>query len=213
MIALPDPFHVERPGIWYPQGAGGMWLNYLIWCSEHEKIIPGDHPHFEWPYIQSLEPEYVSYLDFYIHGRDHTTAPIILGNNNAWLNFFLNINAKKGMPNDYNSLIIGAKNLLKVHKTHVEFNLDWCLIFTNPEQFVQQLNKLVDYEFEVEYNSITEQAFEQYRRSCIKLTDHADPQIRAWRTAILELFTDKAQSLPQRLQIAEEIFYNTYYEI
>ena len=87
------------------------------------------------------------------------------------------------------------------------------VVYISSEQFVQELNKLVDYEFEVKYNSITEQAFDQYRRSCIKLTDHADPQIRAWRTAILELFTDKAQSLPQRLQIAEEIFYNTYYEI
>lgn len=211
MEALPDPHHVERPGIWYPQGAGGMWLNYLIWCSEHEKIIPGDHPHFEWPYIQSLEPEYVSYLDFYIHGRDYTTAPIILGSNQAWFNFFLNINAKKEMPENYSSLVDGASRLLQLYKTPIEFNLDWCLIFTDPEQFVQQLNNLV--EFEIEYNSITEQAFEQYRRSCVKLTDYTDPQMRAWRTAIIDLFTDRTLTVPQRLQSVDEIVYNTHYRI
>lgn len=210
---LPDPnsHYAQRPGFWYPQGAGGMWLNYLIWCSQANKIVPGDHLYFEWPYIQSLEPKYVSYLDFYIHDRDYSTAPIRLGSNRAWFNFFLNINAKKGMPQDYFGLVQGASTFLTWSRDNIDFTLDWCLIFEDPEQFITQLNTVAD--FNVTLNSVTEQAIEQYRKSCIWIQDYNDSRVAAWRQAALNLFTDREQSLSQRLQIVEEIFYNTYYRI
>jgi hypothetical protein len=188
-----------------------MWLNYLVWCSRTAEIIPGNHPHFEWPYIQSLRPDYLSFIGFYVHSRDYLTAPIRLGSHRAWFNFFLNVNAKKGMPVDYNSILNGAKMFLEWHLANIDFNLDWCLIFEDPEHFVHQLNSISG--FGVKYNSITEQAFDQYRDSCIAITDHRDLQIQAWRQASLDLFTNRKQPLPQRLQIVEEMFYNTYYRI
>lgn len=205
--ALPDPNHVERIGVWYPQGAGGMWLNYLIWCSKTNEIVPGDHPHFEWPYIQSLRPDYLSFLGFYIHDRDWKTAPIRLGSNRAWFNFFLNVNAKKGLPHDYDSLLKGATMFLEWHNTGVKFTLDWCLIFEDPEQFVAQLNSISD--FDVKFNSVTEQAFIQYKNS--QPRGYTDQAARAWKNAILNLLTDRKQILPQRVQQAEQIFNDTYY--
>jgi len=188
-----------------------MWLNYLVWCSRANEIIPGNHPHFEWSYIQSLRHDYLSFLGFYIHGRDYATAPIRLGSYRAWFNFFLNVNAKKGMPPGPSSLVAGAKLFLNWQLDDIDFNLDWCLIFEDPEQFVHQLNLISG--FGVKYNSITKQAFAQYQNSCIKVTDYSDPQVVAWRQAALDLFTNSKQPLPQRLQVAEEIFYNTYYKI
>jgi len=208
---LPDPHATKRPGLWYPQGAGGMWLNYLIWCSQANKIVPGDHYYFEWPYIQSLEPKYISFLGFYPHNRDYSTAPIRLGSDRAWFNFFLNINAKKGMPAEYSALVQGSTNFLIWHQQNIDFTLDWCLIFKDPEQFIAQLNAITD--FDVSLNSVTEQAIEQYRKSCVWVQDYNDFRVKAWRQAALNLFTDRKQSLPQRLQIAEEVFYNTYYKI
>lgn len=188
-----------------------MWLNYLIWCSKTNEIVPGNHPHFEWPYIQSLRPDYLSFLGFYIHDRDWKTAPIRLGSNRAWFNFFLNVNAKKGLPADYNSSLKGATMFLEWYSSGVEFTLDWCLIFEDPEQFVAQLNSISD--FDVKFNSVTEQAFAQYKNSCVWANDSTALQVQAWKTAALNLLTDRKQPLPQRLQIAEEIFYNTYYRI
>jgi len=211
MTDLPDPIDPNRPGVWYPQGAGGMWLNYLVWCSRTNEIVPGNHPSFEWSYIQSLRPDYLSFLGSYLHDRDYNGAQIRLGSQHAWFNFFLNVNAKKELPEDYNSLVAGAELFLEWKQEDIGFNLNWCLIFEDPEQFIAQLNSISD--LNVKYNSVTEQAFEQYRNSCVKITDYTDPQVRAWRHAALNLFTDKNQPLPQRLQIAEEIFYNTYYEI
>jgi len=210
---LPDPnAHLaQRPGLWYPQGAGGMWLNYLIWCSQANKIVPGDHYYFEWPYIQSLEPKYISYVDFYNHSRDHSTASIRLGSNRAWFNFFLNVNAKKGISAEYWALVQGSTMFLTWYKQNINFTLDWCLIFEDPEQFITQLNTIAD--FDVSLNSVTEQAIEQYRKSCIQIQNHNDLQVAAWRQAALNLFTDRQQPLPQRLQIAEEMLYNTYYRI
>jgi hypothetical protein len=150
-------------------------------------------------------------LGFYIHSRDYTTAPIRLGSNRAWFNFFLNVNAKKGMPRDCVTLLTGSKMFLNWYQADINFNLDWCLIFEDPEQFVAQLNSISD--FKIKYSSVTGQAFDQYRNSCITIADYSDLQINAWRQAALDLFTDRKQPLPQRLQIAEEIFYNTYYRI
>lgn len=202
---------VNKPGAWYPPGAGGMWLNYLVWCSKFNKIIPGGHPHFEYNYLESINPEYLSFLGFYTHQLEYDVTPIRLGSDRAWFNFFLNVQAKKGVDSDYDSLLNGAKLFLEWQQQAVEFNLDWCLIFTGPEQFVAQLNSITD--LDVQYNSVTEQAFDQYRNSCIAMPDVSAPIVRAWRQAILDVYTKRTQVLPQRLQIAEQIFYNTYYKI
>lgn len=202
---------VERPGVWYPPGAGGMWLNYLVWCSRSNEIIEGNHTHFEFNYLESLNPDYLSFLGFYTHHQEHEAASIKLGSERAWFNFFLNVQAKKAMPNEYDSLLNGAKLFLQWRQETVEFNLDWCLIFEDPEQFVAQLNSITD--LNVQYNSVTEQAFAQYRNSCIAMPDVSAPMVQAWRQAILDLFTNRSDAVPQRLQTAEQIFYNTYYRI
>lgn len=200
-----------HPTLWYPPGAGGMWLNYLVWCSKNDRIIPGDHSHFEWPYLLSIEPEYIPYFEFCSHDRVHKTATVRLGNQQAQFNFFLNVINKKQMPQDLDSLIQGAKMFLEWELDSVDFNLDWCLIFENPEHFVAQLNSITI--FDLEFNSAAEQAVEQYQKSCIKIKTYTELEVQAWRRAALEMCTDRQQSISKRLQKAEEVFYNTYYEI
>lgn len=202
---------IKSHGVWYPPGAGGMWLNYLVWCSRSGEIIPGDHAHFEFNYLESLNPAYMSFLGFYTHNLEYDFATIRLGSDRAWFNFFLNIQSKKQMSSDYDSVLNGAKLFLEWRQAAAECNLDWCLIFENPEQFVAQLNSITN--FDVKFNSVTEQAFVQYQNSCIAMPDVSATIVRAWRQAILDLHTRSTQPLPQRLQITEEIFYNTYYRI
>ena len=207
---MPAPL-IYKPSLWYPPGAGGMWLNYLVWCGKNNRIIPGDHSHFEWPHLFSIEPKYIPYFEFCSHDKVHKTAAVRLGSQRAQLNFFLNVINKKEMSQDFSSSVYGAKMFLEWELGSVDFNLDWCLIFENPERFVAQLNSITD--FELEFNPSAKQAIEQYRKSCVKIETYTEVEVQGWRQAILNLYTDRQQPLPQRLQLAEEIFYNTYYRI
>ena len=50
------------------------------------------------------------------------------------------------------------------YKMSIDFNLDWRWIFTDPEKFIVELNRLIV--SNITYNTYTERAIEQYRNSC-----------------------------------------------
>ena len=92
----------------------------------------------------------------------------------------------------------------------IEFNLDWCWIWENPQQFLTKLNQLAG--FELEYNSGAEQAFEQYRASCV--FEPLEGDLDVYQRAVYDLATDQDTTNAQaRLQRAREIVYTTWYRI
>jgi hypothetical protein len=149
------------PQLWYPQGSGGMWLNYLLWCNRQQTTLPGPFRSFEFPNVKEQYPEYYSLLTFTRHvvtqGEGNNSA-IRLGGN-CWFNFYLNIVAKKD-GNYYGS----AESLLKVEDTDISSNLHWRDLIQNPEKFLMDLSSLVNYK--VPLDAITQQAIDQYIDSC-----------------------------------------------
>ena len=195
---------MQRPAIWYPPGAGGHWLNYLIWCHQHQTTVPGNPINFNWQTLHSRPmtwPE--TYLQFRIHNNDPADSPIVLGSHRAWFNFFLCINTKKPQA-DKEGRYQSACDALNYRKRNITFNLDWRLIWTNPEQFVQDLNRTGG--FDVVIDQHTTRAFEQYRASCYM------PDIDSAEFRQSDLCQDWYQALVDHdPEQAEEIFKNMYF--
>jgi hypothetical protein len=195
---------MQRPKIWYPAGAGGHWLNYLIWCHRHQTTVPGIPVNFDWRTLHGRQMEGgESYLGFMIHDTDPADSQICLGSHRAWFNFFLCINTKKLMASK-EGRYKAACNALNYCKQNITFNLDWCLIWTNPAQFIQDLNSTGG--FDITVNEHTTRAFEQYRVSCympnIDSSEFRQSDLcRDWYQAILDSEPDRA----------EEIFKNMYF--
>jgi hypothetical protein len=195
---------MQRPKIWYPPGAGGHWLNYLIWCDQQQTTVPGNPVNFNWQTLHGRPmtwPE--TYLGFVTHDPDPKDAQILLGSNRAWFNFFLCINTKKPQA-DKEGRYNAACEALDFQKQNIPFNLDWCLIWTNPEQFVQDLNSIGG--FSVTINEHTARAFEQYRASCYM------PNIDNIEFRQSDLCCDWYQAVVDtEPEQAEEIFKNMYF--
>ena len=68
-----------------------------------------------------------------------------------------------------------ATSILEYYDQQIDFNLEWTLIWTNEEEFLNRLSELSGYE--LQYNEHTKMAFEQYRRSCY-LPDITNPEFQ-----------------------------------
>jgi hypothetical protein len=163
--------------LWWPQGGGGMWLNYYIFASKMGRIIPGDHTEFNYVYLENIHNKYRCYVNFIRHLEPPSTASIVLGGSNAWFNYYLNLCIKKVIDKDllqfyltdgsnHNKYLYQAATLILDYvKRDIKFNLMWTDIFTNPEKFTNDLNQITG--MKVRYNESARAAIEQYRKSCL----------------------------------------------
>jgi hypothetical protein len=204
-------------------GAGGMWLNYLVWCSKFDTNLPGELNHFEFPDVEAAinadpalhyyvgdRTQYHSFIQQRKHSVTWHDCEIVLGSDRAWFNFFLNLQKKKGRAEDDGGRYQIAAQYAGWMRRGLQFNLDWCLIWEDPEQFLTRLNELAG--FELKYNSGAQQAFEQYRRSCVFEPGEGDLDV--YQRAVYDLATDQETTNEQaRLQRAREIVYTTWYRI
>jgi hypothetical protein len=196
-----------------------MWLNYLVWVHYHGGTITHDFPHFELNYVSQLHPRYQSYIKFLPHVTDSTLGTVRLGSNRAWYNFYLNINIKKGIAAP-EFLYTGAMESIKLWQQGISFNLEWTLLWHNPEQFVADLGTLIG--VDIQYQAHIQQAIEQYRSSCYlpdinpKFRRAAGPAFRQndlfkyWFQATIDYATDVNLPLKQReeqaLAITQELY-------
>jgi hypothetical protein len=183
--------------IWYPQGAGGMWLNYLLWCDQEKTTLPGDFTSFEFLDIHQCWPEYRSFFTWLPHHPEQAegnNSRIRLGGHN-WFNFYLNVYSKKPGGQYYHY----ATCLLNVLNTNICPNLYWQDIIHNPKKFLTDLSSIVGYH--IPYNTITQRAIDQYINSCSfpKLT----PEFRS-----SEIYTEWARAVYDVTNIrnSDEIF-------
>lgn len=142
--------------LWYPPGAGGMWLNYFIWCGYTGKNIPGDHPHFELTYLKSIDKSYQAYTRFSRHTEDWRNANIVFGDDCFYVNFYLNLIFKKPRENWH----YAAKTILSLRESSPVFNITWSTLFVNRSVFCQQISKLTN--INIELNQATHTAIDQF---------------------------------------------------
>lgn len=147
-------------------GSGGMWVNYLIWCVKHSQVISGAFEHFEFPNLLQRRPDYHSYVKFVEHTDTPDTANIVLGSDRAWMNFYLNLVKKKKLL-DHSAWRHTETYIQRIRAQSHQFNLDWCDIWDQPQQFMQQLSVLTGYD--LPYNNIAKLAMAQYSRTCVWL--------------------------------------------
>ena len=203
----------NRPAIWYPIGAGGHWLNYLIWCNFYKKNLPFGLNAFRPRDLTNIFNDYCVFIDFNNPHNDTVTGDILLGSNRAWYNFYLYNLTKNGMVGDDN-LYKGACVNLNLWKKNIQFNLEWTLIWTDPEKFLKDLNSFKN--INLSYGSYSEIAFAQYRKSCL-LPDIKNNEFRSsnvfkyWHKAIFDTQTDTNFSNQQRIDQAEFILEQLYW--
>jgi hypothetical protein len=205
----------QLPKLWYPMGSGGAWLNYLTWCSLHNQSISGDVDNFDFPVIESIvnsnsEIKYQNYFQRREHSITWHDCEIVLGSDRAWFNFFLNLQKKTGRSEDQGVRYQIAAQYAGWIRRGVQFNLEWCDIWQEPEQFLSRLKELTT--LNLLFNAGAEQAFDQYRRSCVFEPESGDLDI--YQRAVRELATDQETTNDNaRLQRAREIVYTTWYRI
>jgi len=214
---LPVIFPETCVPMWYPAGAGGMWLNYFIWCSLNNQVLDGEFKHFEFPDILPLitTEQYPVYVCMLIHDGDSIVPSefdLRLGSNRAWMNFYLNLLAKKGQTP---GILDGSRKSFDRASEGIDFNLDWCLIFEEPELFIYQLNIITNYG--IKYNDKTARAIEQYTNSCIWVDldspeFQSDPRYKDWHRYALQHLTDRSLTFRQRISQADEIVRKYYYQ-
>ena len=181
-----------------------MWLNYALWCGLNQKNIPGSHVYFEFPYLKSLEPTYVDYFDFVQHTSRPIDSDIRLGSNRAWLNFFANVIHKKGRYPGWE--FSGPRGFFEWQQKNIKFNLDWCLVFEDPEKFFDRVAKLTGYS--IKLDQYTETARQQYIQSCSTLD--FDQVRQAWCNYIFSTMTNTTDSDDTRQQTVNEILAKTW---
>lgn len=202
------------PKIWYPPGAGGMWVNYLIWCNKNQTTVPGYPKNFDWPTLFGKPmPGDQTNLSFMIHQTDPADSVICLGSSYALYNFYLNINIKKSRA-DKDGLYKSALNAVERRKKGINFNLDWRLIWTDPEQFVSDLNTI--WPFDITYNKHIDRAVKQYHASCIfpSIDNEKFQQnelFKHWHQALIDHETDVNLTMAQRHTQALEITRSMYF--
>lgn len=151
--------------LWYPQGSGGMWLNYLVWCNKQKVIIPDPFRLFEFETVRRRSPKYYSsfiYLKHLSTQEEANNSDVRIGGN-SWFNFYLNICAKKKVPIEHYRG--AAESVLEVMEIGVTPNLYWKDIIKSPEKFLSDLNSCLK-KTTVRYNNISQQAIDQYIQSC-----------------------------------------------
>ena len=167
-----------------------MWVNYLLWAGKENRNIGDKHVDFNYVYLKKNNPEYNYYVTFAKHLEDPADSGIRIGNHHAWFNFYLNVCAKKVDTDDILHLRNSAKMILNYVNRDIDFNLDWQLIFTDPEKFIAQLNLAGGYN--ITYNQAAQFAFTQYQHSCLLPNLDSDEfqqsnVFKCWHDSVVEL--------------------------
>jgi hypothetical protein len=163
ILTTPDP-RTWCSTLWYPQGSGGMWLNYLVWCNKQQTTIPESFQMFEFENVRRRSPKYYSSFIYMKHTatqEEANSSDVRIGGNN-WFNFYLNICVKKKMADIHYRGV--AESLLAIMDNNVTPNLYWQDIIKSPEKFLNNLSLVL--KKPVKYNHITQQAIGQYIQSC-----------------------------------------------
>jgi hypothetical protein len=188
---------VDNWTVWYPQGAGGMWLNYLLWCNKNQTILPGNFQSFEFDNLRKQYPEYSPFFIFVKHlaNQDLANQSTVRLGGDSWFNFYLNISAKKSEGHYYGNAI----SLLAILNTDVTINLNWQDIVQDPKKFLADLEGLM--KWNIPYDSITQEAIDQYIQSCSfpRLDDEfrATEVYKEWARAVRDI---------QHIESNDEIF-------
>jgi hypothetical protein len=145
---------ISKPLVYYPGGGGGNWLNYVIWCGQNKSFLPGSPLEFG-----NLSTKIYRYFDFIPHADFTKSCNIRFGSEQAYINCYINVLIKnpswtQAEPGGY----------IKMKNHDWDWNLDYTKIFSDPKEFLQQLNRLTG--LELKLNRFTERAFEQYYQSC-----------------------------------------------
>lgn len=143
--------------IWFEPGSGANWVNYMTWCYYHNKILPTTPLHFGSDIIAATFPEYHYLFWLKSHQAEPTSADIVFGSRRNGLNVRINNIIKNGHGR------YRQDQLVNFDSPELDYNLDWALIVEDPEQFVLDVNRLGAYN--IQFNSIVEQAFVQYLHS------------------------------------------------
>ena len=201
------------PSVWYYPGAGGMWLNYLVWSGTYQHNFDGNLPRFEFPDLHVINPQYHVFLGYQDHAADPNSGHICLGSHRAWYNFYLNINTKKDAADD-DGLYNAAIHIMQYRRDNIKFNLDWTLLWTSPEQFIADLNTL--WPFNLKLDQYTARAIQQYQESCyypdINLAEFQNNRLfKFWKQAIIDTETDTLLTMAQRDTQANEITHSLYW--
>lgn len=194
---------VSDTPIWFPAGAGGSWLNYLVWCSTTQTSL--DHPftHFRYHDVLKVCSSFKVCLKYVFHyvTPDTTKSPmVILGSNRAWINFWI-LMAEKYDADAGDTWIPTPKAYYRPDFA-ITFNLDWCDIFQDPEKFLYTLSRLLEYR--IKYDQHTQHAIEQYQRTCSHLNlDRSD----LWSHPLVQLYLNENQLTQQQ---AEELLWTKF---
>ena len=140
--------------VWWMPGGGANWVNYMTWCYYHNKILPTVPLHFSLKIVKETFPEYDYLFWLQNHQSDPANADIVFGSCRNGLNLRINNIIKNG------NSAYKPEELVNFNSPELDYNLDWALIVEDPEQFVKDVNRLGEYN--IEFNSIVEQAFVQY---------------------------------------------------
>lgn len=160
----PDPWHIERPTVWYLPGGGGNWLNYMIWCHFYERNIPGNYINFHLDTLTAIDPAYRYIIRLQLHTNHWRTGIVGFGSHNACLNIWMNNCRKLGHSVDHKDLVMMAVNYHKSYDWDVIYNIQWHLIVTDPEFMLQCLNDSLG--LKLTYTPAVQHAFQQYIDSC-----------------------------------------------
>ena len=165
------------PKLWYPGGAGGHWLNYVTWCGINQTWVDYDFIEFS-PVFNNI-PNYKIYYQFRPHSEIHAPTDIWLGSDQALLNFYINVLIKN--PKWKNATPLGYIQM----RDNFLWNLDYCDIFNDPENFFNQINALTDYNLKLDF--YTNKALQQYKHSCLwsKMSEQ-QLQNTSWAKTCLE---------------------------
>lgn len=145
-------------------GSGGQWVNYLLWCLNQGRVMSGGFDHFEFDAVLQRDPNYFTSVEFLEHTDLPSNADIVLGSDRAWMNFYANLTVKKNKIDDCDGVL---NYIVQLQQKKINFNLDWCDLWQQPEKFLSDLGTLIGRK--LPYDRIAKQAIAQYSRSCVWL--------------------------------------------
>jgi hypothetical protein len=194
-IELQPP--VKKPTLWFAGGAGGNWLNYMIWCGLNQKNIIGKHVEFS---NQNLKAQLPVFFKIVKHSDYDCHTDAVLGSYRSLLNFYINVATKnpswtEAHPSGY--------ILMQDHEWN--YNLDYCDIFLDPDKFVKSVNQLTELNLSMDH--YVECAFDQYWKSCVWVDMTKQELFKTqWITDSVDWClnnrTNKSDSLAQRTEQA-----------
>ena len=157
-LTVPDV--TSKPRVWAADPTAAQWLNYLLWCLDRDQALPGTPTQFDYHYLKQLHSDYEHLLCVSLEdgpGPDD----ICLGSDRAWFNFYVNI--RHNTPEAKSATVL--TQLAGLQKQNLVHDLDWCMIWHDPTQFIDCLGALTNRT--LKHNRISQQVIAQYSRICV----------------------------------------------